>query len=314
MKLTRITAAVGAVVVAGALLAACGSAPATAPGGAAAKPAAADVAKMISQDDAVAGAPVGQNLPHSPMLDKIRQRGELVWAGSRNTLGFSQLDPATGKISGFDAGMADLLAKYLLGKPSAKMQSGGSDTREGLLGNHTIDVAIQTYTMTPERAKLVNFSGPYYMAASGIIVKSTDTTIKSAKDLAGKKVATESGAAKTALVTEVPTAQPVLFDTTAQCIAAVEQGRAEAVTLNNASLLGAIQTRSDVKLLDATFGSNPFGIGEPKDDPVFKQVVDEFLQKIEADGTWTKLWQGTVGKLLKTPPPAPPKLGSVPGV
>ncbi|HWD01568.1 MAG TPA: hypothetical protein VG674_03755 [Amycolatopsis sp.] len=96
MKLTRVAAAVSGVIVTGALLAACGSAPATAPGGASAKPAAADVAKTISQDAAVAAGPVGQNVPSSPILDKIRQRGELVRAGSRNTLGFSQLDPATG--------------------------------------------------------------------------------------------------------------------------------------------------------------------------------------------------------------------------
>ncbi|UOZ02949.1 transporter substrate-binding domain-containing protein [Amycolatopsis sp. WQ 127309] len=308
-RTTAVTAVTAALV---AVLAACGSAPNQTPG-AAAKPAAADIAGQIDETAVVDAAPVGQNLPSTPMLDKIRQKGELTFAGSRNTIGFSQLDPATGKLSGFDAGIAQLLAKYLLGKPDAKLQSGGSDTREALLGNHTIDVAIQTYTITPDRAKLVNFAGPYYMAASGIVVKSADTTIKQASDLAGKNVATESGAAKDALLAAVPTAKPILFDTAAQCVAAVEQGRAEAMTLNNASLYGVIATKSDVKLLDATFGTNPFGIGMPKDDPKFKDVVNQFLTTIEADGTWTKLWQSTVGKLIKTPAPQPPQIGSVPG-
>jgi len=308
-RTTVVTAVTAALV---AVLAACGSAPNQTPG-AAAKPAAADIAGQIDETAVVDAAPVGQNLPSTPMLDKIRQKGELTFAGSRNTIGFSQLDPATGKLSGFDAGIAQLLAKYLLGKPNAKLQSGGSDTREALLGNHTIDVAIQTYTITPDRAKLVNFAGPYYMAASGIVVKSTDTTIKQASDLAGKNVATESGAAKDALLKAVPTAKPILFDTAAQCVAAVEQGRAEAMTLNNASLYGVIATKSDVKLLDSTFGTNPFGIGMPKDDPKFKDVVNEFLRTIESDGTWTKLWQSTVGKLIKTPAPQPPQIGSVPG-
>jgi glutamate transport system substrate-binding protein len=304
--LTAVTAALVAV------LAACGSAPNQTPG-AAAKPAAADIAGQIDETAVVDAAPVGQNLPSTPMLDKIRQKGELTFAGSRNTIGFSQLDPATGKLSGFDAGIAQLLAKYLIGKPNAKLQSGGSDTREALLGNHTIDVAIQTYTITPDRAKLVNFAGPYYMAASGIVVKSADTTIKQASDLAGKNVATESGAAKDALLAAVPTAKPILFDTSAQCVAAVEQGRAEAMTLNNATLYGVIATKSDVKLLDSTFGTNPFGIGMPKDDPKFKDVVNQFLKTIESDGTWTKLWESTVGKLIKTPAPQPPQIGSVPG-
>lgn len=294
------------------VLAACGSAP-NQQAGAGAPPAAADIAGAIDQTPVVDAGPVGQNLPSTPTLDRIRQRGELTFAGSRNTLGFSQLDPASGKLTGFDAGIAQLLAKYLLGKPNAKLQSGGSDTRESLLGNHTIDVAVQTYTITPDRAKLVNFAGPYYLAASGIVVKSADTSVKQASDLAGKKVATESGAAKDALVHAVPTAQPVLFDTAAECVAAVEQGRADAMTLNNASLYGVVATRPDVKLLDATFASNPFGIGLPKDDPQFKDVVNQFLRTIEADGTWTKLWQATVGKLVKTPAPQPPAIGSVPG-
>lgn len=312
MKLT--TRLAGAVTAAALLVAlcACGSAP-NQTSAAAGAPAAADIAAQIDQTPVVDAGPVGENLPSTPTLDRIRQRGELVFAGSRNTLGFSQLDPASGKLSGFDVGIAQLLAKYLLGKPNARMQSGGSDTREALLGNHTIDVAVQTYTITPERANLVNFAGPYYLAASGIVVKADNTTIKQVTDLAGKKVATESGAAKDALLAAVPTAQPTLFDTTAECIAAVEQGRVDAVTLNNASLFGATLTKPDVKLLPATFGSNPFGIGLPKDDPQFKEIVDQFLRTIESDGTWTKLWESTVGKLVKTTPPAPPEIGSVPG-
>ena len=66
-------------------------------------------------------------------------------------------------------------------------------------------------------------------------------------------------------------------------------------------------------MLDTTFGSNPFGIGIPKDDPKFKEVVTEFLKKIEADGTWAKLYDATVGKLSHKPAPTPPAIGSVPG-
>src|SRR5262249_20082430 len=141
-------------------LAGCGSAPAGHP-----TANAAEVAKKVDQASAVAAGPVGQNLPSTPTLDRIRQRGALLYAGARSGIGFSQLDPASQKLYGFDAGMAQLLAKYLLGKPSVQIRAGGSDTREALIANHTVDVAIETYTITPARAKLVSFAGPYYMAA-----------------------------------------------------------------------------------------------------------------------------------------------------
>jgi glutamate transport system substrate-binding protein len=267
----------------------------------------------VDQTAAVAAGPVGKDLPNTPTIARIRQRGSMVFAGSHSGIGFSLLDPTTGKVSGFDEGMAELLAKYILGKPSVDLRSGGSDTREALIANHTVDVAVETYTITTARAKLVNFAGPYYMAASGIVVPKTDTGITKPSDLAGKKVATESGAAKDALLAEVPTAQPVLFDTTVECLAAVQQHRADAATLNTATLTGAVTKTPDLKLLDATYGSSPFGIGLPKDDPRFKVVVNQFLQTIETDGVWQKLWQDTVGKISSAPMPTPPKIGSVPG-
>ena len=293
-----------------AAVAGCGSAP---PNAAGASPAVANLAQQIDQSAAVAAGPVGKNLPDTPTLQRIRQRGTLVFAGSRASLGFSELDPTDNKVSGFDEGIAELLAKYLLGKPSVQLSPADSDVRESLLANHTVDVAIETYTITPARAALVNFAGPYYVAANGIIVKNTDNDITEVGDLAGKKVATESGAAKDALLAAVPTAQPVLFDSTAECVTAVEQGRVDAASLNNALLLGSVATRTDLKLLPATYGTNPFGIGLPKDDPAFKQVVNQFLRTIYADGVWTTLWQDTVGKLLKTAAPKPPAIGSVPG-
>jgi glutamate transport system substrate-binding protein len=297
------------VLIAGLVLTGCGS-PKSAPAAKAAVPAAA----KIDQSPVVDAGPVGQNLPASPTVDRIRKHGKMVFAGARSTLGFSLLDPTTGKLTGFDAGIAQLLAKYLTGKPDAEISPSSSDTREALLQNHTVDVAIETYTINPERAKLVNFAGPYYMAAGGIAVRKKDTSINGPADLAGKQVATEAGAAQQALATAQPAAKPVLLATTAACLTALSQGRVDAVTLNNASLFGAVAQHQDLKLLDATMGSNPFGIGLPKDDPAFKTIVNGFLTQIESDGTWTKLWESTVGQLQAgKPAPQPPAIGSVPG-
>jgi glutamate transport system substrate-binding protein len=311
----RRTAIVSSVVTATAaavLLAGCGSAPAAQQQQKAGQ-SAAQLTAQINQQAAVDMGPVGKNLPASPTLDRIRQRGHLVYAGAHSGIGFSQLNPTDNKLYGFDAGMAQLLAKYLLGKPDAQISAATSDSREALLANHTDDVAVETYTITPARAKLVNFAGPYYMAASGILVKSDNSSITKVSDLAGKNVATEAGAAADALKAAVPTAKPVLFQTTAECATAVAQGRVDASTLNNASLLGIVATNTQVKLLPDTFSSNPFGIGLPKDDPAFKTIVNQFLTEIYTDGTWAKLYTDTVGKLTKTPPPTPPKLGSVDG-
>jgi ABC-type amino acid transport substrate-binding protein len=66
----------------------------------------------------------------------------------------------------------------------------------------------------------------------------------------------------------------------------------------------------DAQLAGAPFGpQDPYGVGLPKgsDGVAF---VNAFLKKIEADGTWAKLWTVAIGqrtgsKNVPTPPPIP---------
>jgi len=76
--------------------------------------------------------------------------------------------------------------------------------------------------------------------------------------------------------------------------------------LLNAISLGA----GDAQLAGAPFGTqDPYGVGLPKgsDGVAF---VNAFLKKIEADGTWAKLWTVSIGQrtgstAVPTPPPLP---------
>jgi glutamate transport system substrate-binding protein len=209
--------------------------------------------------------------------------------------------------------MTQLLAKYILGKPEIELVSGGADTREALLQNHSIDAAVSTYTINEKRAEIVSFAGPYLIVRSGVAVPRVNTDITKLSDLAGRAVAVQPGAAEEALKKAVPNARPVLFEDSSQCFTAVQQERVEAWTANTAILMGRTALDSRVRMTDIQFGSSPFGIGLPKDDPEFKTVVNGFLSQIMADGTWARLWQLTVGVIAGGSAPQPPQLGSVPG-
>lgn len=267
----------------------------------------------IDQAEAVARGPIGAGLPETPTIRAIRERGHLRYTGSETLPGFALLNPATGKVSGFDAGITQLLAKYILGKPEIELFTGNSDTREALLQNHSVDAAVSTYTINEKRAQLVNFAGPYLIVRSGVAVPRVGSGITKLADLAGRSVAVQPGAAEEALRKAVPTARPVLFEESSQCFTAVQQERVEAWSANTAILTGRTALDSRVRMTDIQFGSSPFGIGLPKDDPEFKTVVTGFLRQIMTDGTWTRLWQLTVGVITTGPAPQPPQLGSVPG-
>ena len=246
----------------------------------------------------------------NPIAAKIRASGTLVVGGVETAPLFALLDPSTGKITGFDADLSQLLAKYIVGKNSTKLVTVTAATREALLENHSVNTVFATYTITPARAKEVGFAGPYYEDGLGIAVKKGTTGITSPADLAGKTVVTESGSTiPQAIKAVAPTAHVLLFDTDAECVEALEQGRAAAYVLDQGVLAGDAVSNPQITVLPDTFDPQPYGIGVPLNQPSFKAFVNTWIKQIEANGTWAKLWKATIGTAVSGAVPAPPKVG-----
>ncbi|GHB68448.1 amino acid-binding protein [Streptomyces viridiviolaceus] len=249
-------------------------------------------------------------MPPGSTAAEIRKNGTLVVGGTQTAALFSQLDPTTGKVEGFDAAMSRLLAKYIIGEPRTKLVNVTAATREALLKNHSVDAVFATYTITPERSEVVNFAGPYYVDGLGIQVRDDEKDIKALDDLKGRTVTTQSGSTAAQFIKErVPSAKIQLFDTNTECLQALRQGRADAYVLDQGVLAGNASTHQDVKVLSETFGEQPYGIGLPLDRPDFKEFVNDWLKKIEQDGTWAAVWKNTVGTQVPGPVPSPPPVG-----
>ena len=246
----------------------------------------------------------------APDAAAIRSRGRLLVGGTQTAALFSLLNPATGKVTGFDAALSQLLAKYIIGRPDTQLTTVTSATREALLQNHSVDTVFATYTITAARAAKIGFAGPYYLDGLAVMVRRDGGSAASLTDLAGKTVVTESGSTVPAAVkAKVPTAAIQLFDTNTECLQALQQHRADAYVLDQGILAGDAARNPDVKVLPGTFTQEPYGIGVPLDEPGLKAFVNAWLLKIEADGTWAKVWKATVGTAVPGDAPAPPKVG-----
>ena len=271
-------------------------------------------------DKIITSAPTADSgtVDASAWAKKIKSQGYLKVGGTDSGPLFSIKDLDTGELTGFDAGLSQMLAHYITGKTDVKaltkLTITSVDTRETLLQNNTVDAVFATYSITPERAQKVAFAGPYYQSGDAIMVKKGNTDIKSAKDLDGKTVATESNSTAALAVKKVaPKAKVLLFREDAQCVAAVQQGRADAYVLDQGILLGDAQSNPKVEVLGGDpFTVDPYGIGLNKGSDA-KAFVNTFLQKIYASGDWAKLWKATIGTVIKGDAPQPPKIGSVPG-
>jgi glutamate transport system substrate-binding protein len=304
----------------GVWLAGCSNAPAPIPTAASGSGSGGRGIDVGAYDAIITGGPVADAaaLSASPWATRIKNNGVLQRGGTESGAIFSLRDPLSGRVTGFDAGIGDLLAHYILGGQDVtklvNLQQTSVDTRETMLQNNTVDVVVATYSITPERAKKIAFAGPYYSSGAAVQVKADNTTIKTVKDLAGKTVATESNSTGiTAINSNVDGAKVVLFPDNESCVAAVLQGRAEAYVLDESILLSNVVQNPQLKVVGQPFTQDPYGIGLNRDDPSAKQFVNSFLTAIFNSGDWAKLWSATVGKYVDAAAPTPPEIGSVPG-
>ncbi|MCL2482177.1 MAG: transporter substrate-binding domain-containing protein, partial [Propionibacteriaceae bacterium] len=184
----------------------------------------------------------------------VKKAGTLRVGATQTSTLFSLLDPATDKLVGFDAGLSQLLSRYILGDAKTDVTVITTPTREQVLTSNSVDVVFATYSITAARMEQINFAGPYYQSQAGILVAASNTSINSVADLAGKKVATQANSTGiTLLQNEAPDATVVELPDNAQCLAAVQQGQVDAYVIDQAILLNALVSNNDVKLVGDPF-------------------------------------------------------------
>lgn len=309
----RILTAVTAVLISASMLAGCGgsSASSAAPASSASE---AKSSSAKAEDDTANAVAIDKDafdqlvksvetasddeIASSEWASKIKEAGTFRVGTTRTSFLFSQLDETDNQIRGFDAGLFQMLAQYILGDASKyEITQVDSSTRESVLTSDQADAVFATYSITEERQKVISFAGPYYTSRTAILVKKGNTDITGVDSLAGKTVATQSGSTGPDILAEVaPEARVQEFANDTEARTALEQGRVDAYVTDYTLLLNAIVKNPDkYEIAGDTFGDEDnYGIGLPKDSDGV-EFVNNFLKKIEEDGTWTKLWQISLG-------------------
>ena len=263
-------------------------------------------------DALVAGGIVADDadIAASEWATAVKEAGILRVGGTRTSFLFSQLDETDNDIRGFDAGLYQLLARYILGDESKyEVTQVDSSTRESVLQSDQVDVVFATYSITDARKEVISFAGPYYTSKQAVLVKAGNTEITGVDALAGKIVATQSGSTGPEILAEfAPEATVQEFANDQEARTALEQGRVDAYVTDYTLLLNAIVKNPGVyEIAGDVFGpEDNYGIGLPLDSDGVA-FVNDFLQKIEDNGTWAELWKISLGDRtgIETVPEAP---------
>ncbi|MEV0473084.1 glutamate ABC transporter substrate-binding protein [Streptomyces prunicolor] len=256
----------------------------------------------------------GFQLPDSKTWERARKRGHFTVGAKEDQPYLGEKDPATGTYSGFDIEIAKMMSASLGFAPKTiRFRTIASANRETALQNGQIDYYVGTYTINDMRKKLVGFAGPYYMAGQSLLVRTDENDIHGPQDLAGKRVCSAAGSTPYQRIKDdYPKAQLVAYDTYSVCVDNLLTYQVDAVTTDDAILIGyAAKVPDQLKVVGKPFSEEPYGIGVPHGDNALRFALDDALEAREKNGDWKKAYEATLG-LSGVPAPTPPAIDRYP--
>jgi len=203
-----------------------------------------------------------------------------------------------GKIVGFDIDMIDLVAKKLgvtqtvVGTPFEGIKS-GQDLNTG-----KCDVAAAGMTIKAERAKVIDFSVPYFNATQALLIKK-GTGYTSLESLKGKKLGDQSGTTgKDYVTSQHPAGVTVTeFEDLATLQQALATDQIQGAVDDLPVWTDYIKKNPGKFEIGAEFNTGEqYGFGIKKGgNPELLKTVDQVITAAKADGTYNTIYEKWFG-------------------
>src|SRR6476646_3574187 len=226
-------------------------------------------------------------------LDNIKKAGKVRIAIDTAIPPFGMTDDKLHP-TGSDVDTAQLLARDL--GVTLEIVTTTGPTRIPMLQTDKADLVVSTLSITPDRAKVIDFAIPYADHPSVVASLST-VPLKEMADLAGKKVAVVRGTTQdTDLTREAKGAQLVRYEDDATMALAFASGQVD-ILATARSLLPAISKKNPARTAESKITMQTFylAVGLRKNEPKLKAWVDEWVRTNLKNGKLAaiyKKWHG----------------------
>ena len=229
-----------------------------------------------------------------PTLSRVKKSGKLVIGTAAEYAPYEFHATVNGKdkILGFDMDVARTLAKHLGVK--LEVQDMSFDSLLGAVKTGKIDMAIAGMTYTPERAKEVNFSTPYYNDKNVVLtLKENKNKWATLDQIRGAKLGAQVSSSQSKLASSLTDKKTVQVKKITDLVMQLSQKKVDAVVLAQTSAKSYL-TQSDQ--FSITKAKLPITTGNAvstvmnKNSPVFKEKVDQIL-KDQVIGAPLQKWQ-----------------------
>jgi polar amino acid transport system substrate-binding protein len=246
-----------------------------------------------------------------PTLQKIRARGKLIVGVSDDGYLTGFLDPTNHQEEGFDVDIAEQVAQAIFGSADNHIQfvavtnperitdiTGTPATQTAPAVAPSIDMTVDTMTITCQRLTQVGFSSVYYQAQQRLLVLK-NSGITSMQQLAGQKVCAASSSTSIQTIQD-SASHPLAYGVVdfSDCLVALQQNQVSAVSTDDTILAGLAQQDPNTEVVGPSLESEPYGIAVSLKAPDLEGFINGVLAQIRSNGVWESIYNKWLGPYL----------------
>ena len=253
------------------------------------------------------------------LLSSIEDKGVLTVSTDPAYPPQSELNKETNEYEGFDIDVATEIAKRLDVDIAWETPAWETIISGNWAGRW--DISVGSMTITPERAKVLNFTPPYYFTPAAYAVHEDNTTITDVSGLNGKKIgacggctydlylqnklniAKDEAGVPVKIESVVTDPEIKTYDTDSTAIQDLSLGdgrRLDAVVSALPTLEAAIDAGKPIKVVPPDLYYEPLSVAIDRSsqlDPTsLVERISEIIEEMHADGTMVEIsekWYGT---------------------
>jgi polar amino acid transport system substrate-binding protein len=223
-----------------------------------------------------------------PTWERILETGVLRVCTDPSWPPFEFIDQETGRIEGFDAELARLLAGRLAPGVEARIVTVGFDSLYDALLAGRCDAVLSALPYEPLRVENVAYSVAYFNAGLVLVSRQETRDVESVEDLAGRVVGVEWG-----FVPEGDSRQRFIlrelglrrYETAEEALRALQSGEVEVAIVDRITALGYLRDCQGLQLVGQPLVDVNYVIPVRLDSFRLQAEIDRVLFDMRQDGT-----------------------------